>query len=194
MTMHSAILASEGDTPDVIATLVAAFVEDPFIRWMFPRPKQYLTAFPLVLKYFAGAAFNHQTAFRTEGSNGAALWLPPGVFPDEEGLGQVLQDHIDAARQEQVFAILEQVGAGHPDAPHWYLPAMGVDPIVQGKGVGAALLGTSLNACDTSCPLAYLESTNPTNVPFYQRHGFEVIGEIRIDGSPVLTRMLREGR
>ena len=106
----------------------------------------------------------------------------------------MLQDHIDAERQGQVFAVMEQVGAGHPEDLHWYLPAMGVDPRVQGKGYGAALLNKSLSACDTSCRLAYLESTNPINVPFYQRHGFEVIGEIQIDGSPVLTRMLREGR
>jgi len=194
MTTRSAILATEDDTPSVIAALVAAFIEDPFIRWMFPRPETYFSAFPLVLKYFAGAAFENQTAYRTEETNGAALWLPPGVSSDEDGLGQVLQDHIDAGRQDQVFAVMEQVGAGHPEDSHWYLPAMGVDPRVQGKGYGAALLGESLGACDESCPLAYLESTNPTNVAFYQRHGFDVIGKIQIDGSPVLTRMLRDGR
>ncbi len=194
MTARSASIAGEDDTSSIIATLVTAFVDDPFIRWMFPQPKQYLSAFPLVLTYFAGAAFENQTAYRTEETNGAALWLPPGISPDEEGLGQVLQDHIDAERQEQVFTVMQQVGAGHPEDLHWYLPAMGVDPIVQGKGYGAALLNKSLSACDTSCRLAYLESTNPINVPFYQRHGFEVIGKIQVDGSPVLTRMLREGR
>lgn len=194
MTTGSAFRAGEDDTSSIIATLVTAFVDDPFIRWMFPRPEQYLTAFPLVLTYFAGASFENRTAYRTGEADGAALWLPPGISPDEDGLGQVLQEHIDAERQEQVFAIMEQVGTGHPEDPHWYLPAMGVDPRVQGKGHGAALLAESLGACDLSCRLAYLESTNPANVPFYQRHGFDVVGEIRIDGSPVLTRMLRERR
>ncbi len=194
MTARSAFLAGEDDTAGVIATLVTAFVGDPFIRWMFPQPEQYLSAFPLVLKYFAGAAFENRTAYRSMEMSGAALWLPPGVAPDEAGLGQVLQDHVDGDRQAQVFAVLEQVGAGHPEAPHWYLPAMGVDPRVQGSGHGRALLRVSLDACDRSCGLAYLESTNPANVPFYRRHGFDVIGEIRIDGSPALTRMLREGR
>ncbi len=192
MTEHATFLAAEDDTSRVIAALVAAFVNDPFIRWLFPRAETYFAAFPLVLKYFAGAAFENQTAYRTEEIDGAVLWLPPGVSPDEEGLGEVLQHHIDAERHAQVFAVMERVGAGHPDEAHWYLPAMGVDPRVQGKGYGAALLGESLGACDTSCRLAYLESTNPTNVPFYRRHGFEVMGEIRIGGSPALTRMLRK--
>lgn len=191
MTTQLAVLATAEDRSNVIAALVTAFVDDPFIRWMFPRPEQYLSAFQLVLRYFAGAAFDSQTAYRTVDFSGAALWLPPGVSPDEAGLGQVLESHVDAAAQEQVFAVMEQVGAGHPEAAHWYLPAMGVDPRSQGQGHGAALLSRSLSACDETCRLAYLESTNPTNIPFYERQGFEVIGEIQVGGSPVLTRMLR---
>ena len=194
MSNRSVELATQDDSASIIATLVTAFVDDPFIRWMFPKPETYLTAFPMVLKYFAGAAFDTRTAYQAQEAKGAALWLPPGVSPDEEGLGQVLEDHVDAERQEQVFAVMEQVGAGHPEDAHWYLPAMGVDPKEQGKGFGAALLGESLGICDTSRRLAYLDSTNPRNVPFYQRHGFEVVGEIQIDGSPVLTRMLRLAR
>jgi GNAT superfamily N-acetyltransferase len=194
MTNRSVSVAAQYDSASVIATLVTAFVDDPFIRWMFPKPETYLGAFPGVLKYFAGAAFENRTAYRAQECKGAALWLPPGVSPDEEGLGQVLKDHVDAERQERVFAVMEQVGAGHPEEAHWYLPAMGVDPKEQGKGFGAALLGESLGMCDTSCRLAYLESTNPRNVPFYQRHGFDVVGEIQIDGSAVLTRMLRLAR
>lgn len=194
MAKHAAYLAAEDDTESVTASMLAAYVGDPLLRWFFPRPETYFSAAPLVLKYFAGAAFENRTAYRTEQFEGAALWLPPGVSPDEEGLGQVMQDNIDPERHEQVFGMLEQVGAGHPEDPHWYLPVMGVDPRVQGQGYGAALLGKSLDDCDSSCGLAYLESSNPTNVPFYHRHGFEVIGEIRIDGGPVVTRMLRKGR
>jgi GNAT superfamily N-acetyltransferase len=194
MNNRSVSLATPDDSVGVIATLVAAFVDDPFIRWLFPKPERYLTAFPLVLKYFAGAAFENRTAYEAEDARGAALWLPPGVSPDEDGLGQVLMDHVDPDRHEQVFAVMEKVGAGHPEDAHWYLPAMGVDPMEQGRGFGSALLGESLGACETLCRLAYLESTNPANVPFYLRHGFAVIGEIQVGASPVLTRMLRVAR
>jgi len=192
MTPRSTVPAQTGDTDRTISILVTAFADDPFIRWMFPSANQYMSAFPRVLQFFAGAAFARGTAYRSADFGGAALWLPPGVSPDEEGLGQVLMDHVDEALQEQVFAVMEQVGEGHPDAAHWYLPAMGVDPVRQGSGIGGSVMDYSLGLCDRTCGLAYLESTNPMNIPFYRRHGFEVIGEIRIDGSPVLTRMLRD--
>jgi hypothetical protein len=39
-----------------------------------------------------------------------------------------------------------------------------------------------------------LESSTPRNVPFYRRFGFESIGEIKTETSPVLTPMVRPGR
>ena len=192
MTPQATVPALHDEAARTISTLVTAFAADPFIRWMFPRADQYLLAFPRVLQFFAGAAFDSDTAYRSADFSAAALWLPPGVSPDEEGLGQVLANHVEVAMQDQVFAVMEQVGTGHPAAPHWYLPAMGVDPIRQGSGIGSEVLDHSLARCDQTCRLAYLESTNPANIPFYQRHGFDVVGEIQIDGSPVLTRMLRE--
>ena len=44
--------------------------------------------------------------------------------------------------------MLEQMGAYHPQAPHWYLPMIGVDPPYQGKGYGGALLKYGLEQCD----------------------------------------------
>jgi hypothetical protein len=41
---------------------------------------------------------------------------------------------------------------------------------------------------------AYLESTNPRNVSFYRRHGFEVLGTIQVGSSPPLIPMLRPPR
>lgn len=191
MSTQSINLAEPEDRSRMVAALVTAFAGDPFIRWLFPDAEQYLRAFPLVLRYFAGAAFENNSAFRSDDFSGAALWLPPGTSPDEEGLGEVLENHVESAKQEQVFAVMEQVGAGHPEESHWYLPAMGVDPKAQGRGCGTALIRGSLAECDQSCQLAYLESTNPSNVPFYRRAGFDIVGEIQIGGSPVLTRMLR---
>ena len=41
---------------------------------------------------------------------------------------------------------------------------------------------------------AYLDSTNPRNVPFYQHHGFEVTGRWQAGDSPLITSMLRGPR
>jgi hypothetical protein len=52
----------------------------------------------------------------------------------------------------------------------------------------------ALGRCDRECALAYLEASKPDNVPFYQRFGFEVMGEIRVGAAPPLTPMLRRPR
>ena len=48
-------------------------------------------------------------------------------------------------------------------------------------------------AADPDLP-AYLESSNPANVPLYQRHGFEVLGEIQVGSSPPVFPMYRPPR
>ena len=82
----------------------------------------------------------------------------------------------------------------HPSEPHWYLPLIGVDPAHQGQGHGDALLTHALQQCDRAHVPAYLESTNPRNIPLYQRHGFEILGTIQAGGSPPLAPMLRPAR
>ena len=82
----------------------------------------------------------------------------------------------------------------HPREPHWYLPFIGVDPSQQGKGYGSALMKHTLDACDRDHAAAYLESSNPKNVPLYERHGFELLGTIQAGTSPPIFPMLRKPR
>ncbi|WP_272947469.1 GNAT family N-acetyltransferase [Variovorax sp. JS1663] len=74
------------------------------------------------------------------------------------------------------------------------MPQIGVEPNAQGKGIGAALMRHALARCDQERTLAYLEASKPQNIPFYQRHGFKVIGEIQVGSAPLVTPMLREPR
>ena len=79
----------------------------------------------------------------------------------------------------------------HPSEPHWYLPFIGVDPAAQGQGHGTALLRASLQAVDRTGLPAYLESTNPRNIPLYESFGFRVTGEIQAGDSPPMHPMWR---
>ncbi|UWU93608.1 MULTISPECIES: N-acetyltransferase [Bradyrhizobium] len=79
----------------------------------------------------------------------------------------------------------------HPHEPHWYLPLIPVGPNWVGKGLGTLLTKYALQRCDEDGIAANLESSNPENIPFYQRHGFKVVGEIQHGSSPPLTPMLR---
>jgi ribosomal protein S18 acetylase RimI-like enzyme len=99
----------------------------------------------------------------------------------------------EPARSE-VRSVLEQMSEAHPHEPHWHLAFIGVDPVWHGQGIGAALLRYALEKIDDKRLHAYLESSNPRNIPLYERHGFKVIREIRVGGSPPVIPMLRVSR
>ncbi len=177
-----------------IASLVTAFMLDPFMRWMLPEPEQYLNYSPEIFECCAGDAFDNATAYRAENFFATALWLPPGADLDEESLTRITEKSIAPALQNEVFTVLEQIAMLHPKEDYWYLSAIGVDPVYQGMGYGSALMVEGLKVCDQNHVAAYLESSNPQNIPLYQHFGFEIIGEIQAGSSPVLTPMLRAAR
>ncbi len=182
------------DEVRAIDTVVLAFAADPVARWSWPDSHQYLTSMPDLTRAFGGGAFAHNGAHGSDDYAGAALWLPPGVHPDEEALGEVVQRTVAASTRDDVFAVFEQMAKYHPGGPHWYLPLIGVDPAHQGRGHGAALMTYALQQCDRDHLPAYLESTNPRNISLYLRHGFEALGTIQAGASPPLVPMLRRPR
>jgi hypothetical protein len=97
------VVAPVAERDRSVSTLVAAFESDPLTRWMLPDPSDYLSYFARVLAPFAGGAFDHGAAYRTEDFKGIALWLPPGVHSDEEAMGAVMQEALLAERQGEVF-------------------------------------------------------------------------------------------
>jgi GNAT superfamily N-acetyltransferase len=106
----------------------------------------------------------------------------------------VIQETVAAVRRDAMFAMFERMEAFHPREAHWHLPLIGVEPVHQGKGIGAALLEHVLHACDHQQVLAYLEATSPQNVPFYERHGFEALGSIQLVDCPPVVPMIRTPR
>lgn len=175
-----------------IATLTLAFCSDPANRWCWPGTAEYLAAFPEFVRALGGNAFAAECAFEIAGGAGAALWLPPGVEPEEAELIAIIQRSVHASRQSELYELIRQMGQYHPQTPHWYLPFVGVEPMQQCRGLGARLLGPILERCNDERLPAYLESTNPRNVPFYESLGFRGIGMIQSGTSPTIVPMLRE--
>ena len=186
--------AAACDVEPVVNAIALAFSADPVAHWFFPEPHHYKKYFPGFVKAFAGAAFKHGSGDCIEDFSGAALWLPPGVHPDEKALFTLLQEAIPERNQAGVFTLLERMDRNHPAEPHWYLPMIGVEPTKQGNGYGTALLMRGLERCDSEDKPAYLESSSPKNIPLYERHGFESCGVIQVGSSPPLLPMLRRPR
>jgi ribosomal protein S18 acetylase RimI-like enzyme len=176
------------------AVIVLAFAADPATRWSWPRSEDYLRNMPLAAQAFGGKSFALGTADALDDLAGVALWLPPGVTSDEEALGTLLERTAPASIQQDLAGVFEQMASFHPHEPHWYLPLIGVDPARQGQKLGDKLMAHALARCDADGLPAYLESSNPRNISFYQRHGFESLGNIQVGSSPTIVPMLRKPR
>jgi GNAT superfamily N-acetyltransferase len=197
MIFFSTAMNSHLKTPtseQAAAVLTLAFSADPPTRWLFSDPHDYVTCFPEFVRALGGKAFEHNAADALEGHPAVALWLPPGVGPDDEALIALVRRTTSGSLLEDAFSIFEQMGAFHPAEPHWYLPLIGVDPARQGAGYGTELMKHALQRCDADGIPAYLESSNPRNTPFYERLGFERIGVIHAGAFPRIVPMLRKPR
>ena len=186
--------ATTAEQDDVVAVMMLAFSRDPVTRWVWPNGNTLVTHYPAFVRAFAGKAFEHGSAFRTADFAGVALWLPPHVESDAERMAALVETTVEKDRLPSLYAFMEQMGGYHPKEPHWYLPLIGCDPAHQGRGIGSALMRHALARVDGDGLPAYLESSNPANVPLYQRHGFEVTGTIQVDGGPRMFPMWRPGR
>lgn len=183
--------AAAEDAERIISSLVLAFSADPIVRWMYPSPQQYLEHFPDFIRTFGSKAFEQRSVYYTDNYSGAAFWLSPQSEPDTDAVAMYIQQTTSEQQQTEIFAMFEQIDNYHPHEPHWYLAILGIEPTQQNQGYGSALIEHKLEECDRQGIIAYLESSNPKNIPFYQRHGFKIIGEIQAGSSPTIFPMLR---
>ncbi len=71
-----------------------------------------------------------------------------------------------------------------PDEAHVHLGPVAVDVHLQGQGIGSLMMREHSRRLDGACEVGYLETDKPDNVRFYERFGFEVVGEEPVLGVP----------
>jgi ribosomal protein S18 acetylase RimI-like enzyme len=189
--------ATTADVAGMAESLALAFQDDPVMAWLFGDDQE--RALGALRKFFAHEGkrhLAHPTVFTTEAYDGAAYWDPPGHWktPIVRLLGMA-PFMVTAMRHRIVRAMrglgmIEKTHAQHPE--HYYLAVLGTRPDRQGNGVGSALMAPILQRCDEQGIGAYLESSKEANIPFYRRHGFEVVTELHLPKGPGLWPMWRD--
>ena len=192
--MAKITLGRPEDKVRLLQTIVLGFAADPMARWASPDAAVYLDRRTEFFDAFGGAAFDHGTAFVADDGAAVATWLPPGVEADGDRMDAIMAEQTPDGRKEEMAELFAKMKDFHPKEPHWYLPLIAADPARQGQGLGTALMEAAMARIDAVGLPAYLESSNPRNIPLYERFGFERIGEIKTRTSPVQVPMVRPAR
>lgn len=189
--------ATHADLRSLALVLARAFRSDPVHRWILPSELDWALASDAFFAMVARDLLRHESVYTTGSRAGAALWAPPYPAPSTRGqrIAMALRWYGALGRRaREVGEQLARIERAHPLEPHWYLAVLGTDPRHRGRGVGSALLAPILARCDADRVPAYLESSKRENVPFYERHGFRVLGEIVFRDGPTVWRMQRDPR
>jgi ribosomal protein S18 acetylase RimI-like enzyme len=125
---------------------------------------------------------------------GASIAFEPGRWPISEGsivweLGWVFAaGPLPAWRG---FRDDRAMRSEHVTHPHMYLWFLGVHPDHHGRGTGRALLADlHARSAELAVP-TFLETGSPENVSFYERLGYEVLGQIEMPSGTTMWRMER---
>jgi GNAT superfamily N-acetyltransferase len=191
-------LARADEIPALAATLTRAFANDPFFSYLAgdaPERNQRMRDGWTGMLRFASDRLSH--TWTTDKLAGVAVWLPPGYrTPVLDGL-RLLPEmaRFTGWRRLRLAADatdeLDRRRRRHVSGPHFHLSALGVDPDLQGGGIGSALMEPVLEICDRDGVPAYLETAVARNVLLYERAGFEVVEELILPKTDIRGWLMR---
>lgn len=157
-----------------------AFHEDPIITFMFPDVQMREQILPWLFEKIIHYGHLYGKVFTTSEVEGIAVWLGPrnpdlnwwGIF--RTGLAW-LPFKLKWSVMNRILSLSYYADQMHKKTiggHHWYLFILGVDPSIQGQGVGRSLVKPILNQADSEGVSCYLETANVRNFSFYERLGF----------------------
>jgi ribosomal protein S18 acetylase RimI-like enzyme len=180
--------ATAEDRPEVVGTAVAAFVNDPALRHFFPGERYELQA-TAFFGYLFDKRVGHGTVWVTERCEAAALWSPPADSMSADDHQRAAEGYAameamvgaDAAQRLRVYN--DEVDEHLPsDSAYWYLGVLATHPDHAGYRHGAAVMRAGLH---NATGAAFLETTQPANVGYYQRFGWTVTASITTHTLPI---------
>jgi GNAT superfamily N-acetyltransferase len=188
-------LRDVSDTPqEATEILVEGFFDNPFMAWIFQADDTRRQALREWYDFWIRCCADESVVQITNDAMGATFWAQPGYGGLRDDEGSRLVDLIRRYNGDRTGHVLQHVAplGEHPTTPHWYLNSIAVRPEGRSKGIGGLLLEPMLERAKSEELPVYLESSNPRNLSFYYRYGFEAQRDaIQLpDGGPSVLPMI----
>lgn len=180
-------LAVPADVPRLAGVLSRALAGDPMVVEPMAGgpdvPARIEAMFGLIDTEFAREGWVWSAA----GGLGVMVLWPPDAAAREAELTAGMVSRLaplfgdGGVRYRAMWSWIE---AAVPDEPHWMLDQLAVDPAVQGRGIGGALVRHAVALADSGGAPVIIETGNERNLAYYARFGFRVFadGSAPLDG------------
>jgi ribosomal protein S18 acetylase RimI-like enzyme len=163
-----------------------AFFDDPLSVYLLPDERRRARLLPWMYERIVryGGMYEGDVVTTPGSVEAVAVWLAPGLSGTP--IHRLVRCGLALAPLKfGLGAVGRLMAAGHVERlrpklmpqPHWYLWLLGVDPPVQGRGLGSALVEPALRRADAEGVPCYLETHKERNLAFYRKHGFDVLTE-----------------
>lgn len=183
--MPVAVRRAEPERLPVLASVLGrAFVAEPMVCWPFGEGGDVEEKCIRTFEYFLEELIGLGIVWEAGDALGASIWFSP----DDRATWEAAQIHdrrIDVLTDDdgaRYDAFWDWVDARIPAEPAWHLDSIGVEPSIQGRGIGTALMEHGLERARESGVAVVLETAQERNVPYYERFGFRTVEDADAPG------------
>jgi GNAT superfamily N-acetyltransferase len=164
-----------------------AFVEEPMMCWPMGKVQNRVERFTRCFATFLEVALELDLVSEAGNASGASVWIPPDTFESwADHPWNQLQIHAltdDGGRRYEGF--WRWVDSRSPSERLWQLDSIAVDPVLQSRGFGGALILEGQARAEAEGLGACLSTGTERNVTIYGRYGFRVVDNAYApDGGP----------
>jgi len=174
----------------VAKVLAAAYAEDPIHVWAMPKADTRLDDATAFFTFFLRRMRPHRWEVFTITDRSAVVVMAPAGQRDREYHNGPRYLPTLVRRISLVADYFKWIETFRPEVDHQYIEFIGCLPKKRSQGIGSLLLGSLLEAADQKGLPVWTWSSNPRNLTFYRRLGFETKGELRRnDDTPPVTTL-----
>jgi GNAT superfamily N-acetyltransferase len=175
---------------EVIEVLATAFHDYPVMRFVLNATGDvYESQLRSLVGFFCEARFaknGHVLGIRENGMLIAIALVDEPIqerWLEREEQFERLRSEIGEEAFQRLELYENVTSKLEPEAPHYFIGMIGVLPTQVGKGHAGKLMNHAkeLSTRDRRSFGVCLSTESPQNVPFYERFGYSIIGEVNID-------------
>ncbi|MET3700129.1 acetyltransferase (GNAT) family protein [Bacillus oleivorans] len=175
------------DSDHLAKVMSRAFQHQPNFTYIFPNDENRFGLLKFFYSFVLQIGLQFGKVYTTETQDGAAIWISSEKKMAFSGLikaGMLKMPFIFGWRSFRKSMMLnselEKTRKQVMPKCHWYLMALGVDTIHQGKGLGSALIIPGISLAEKENLPCYLETFTEKNLAFYKKHDFRIIDKKQV--------------